>query len=227
MKVFEIFGDPDYAEMDVVNPDQFVQLAHAVNDSVAFDDGVSIPLRLTGFFEPGQAIATHSPFVVLGALLLREDAIACLAPFLENAGYFLDTTIGADTRYKLFVCEREIDALDQARSDLTRYTAGGVMDVLRYELDPHRIGDADIFRMTHRRAHLFVSDRFAAAVERAGLTGFKLVPIWSSEAGGTQLSPEYIPFPKLLGEPFEDADAKRLALRDRLGQDESQYRFAE
>ena len=158
-----------------------------------------------------------------GGLLLREDAIACLAPFLDGAGYLLDTTIGADMRYKLFVCEREIDALDQTRSDLTRFPDGGVMDVLRYELDPQRLGDADIFRMTHRRAHLFVSERFAAAVERAGLTGFKLVPIWSSEAGGSQLSPRHIPFPKLLGEPMEDAAAKRRALRERLGHANAQF----
>ena len=218
MRVFSAKGDFDYAWMNCVDADVCGLLNHVVNDGAYIDRSLPVALSVGGYgARRGDWIETDCPKnPAYGTVLLSERSVAAFGAMLTDAGYFLDTTLDAATRYKLFICEREIDALDLERSDFTRFRSGNVKDVLRHELRADLLAGLDVFRLKHRRSQVFVSDRFVALAEAHGLTGFIFTELWSSDAGGVPLTLPGVPVQRVPGEFARDARKKRRALRKEL-----------
>lgn len=217
MKVYEVKGDFQLAWVNCSEKVITGLLEHVVNDGAEIDRSKPVALELSDWEAPGDSILTDCVHIgAYGPLLLSERAISALGPLLSDAGYFLPTELAADTCYKLFICEREIDALDQERSDLTRFEDGMVWKVLRYELKPDLLRDMHVVRLKHRRSRVFVSDHFVQQVDRHHLTGFVFREVWSSDTGGVQLPPEMPPIERVPGEFAKRAKAKRAALRKAL-----------
>ncbi len=74
-----------------------------------------------------------------------------------------------------------VDALDEDRCELTRFTTGRIMGVQRFAFFVDRIERAAIFKVPQLRADMFVTDVFAERVRRFALTGFVLKEVWSHE----------------------------------------------
>ena len=217
MKVFSAKGDFDYAWMNCVDADVCGLLNYVANDGAYIDRSVPVALSVGGYGRRGDWVETDCPKnPAYGTVVLSERAVAAFGAMLTDAGYLLDTTLDAATRYKLFICERQVDALDLERSDFTRFRDGGVKDVLRHELRADLLADLDVFRLKHRRSQVFVSDRFVARAESHGLTGFVFTELWSSDTGGVPLTLPGIPIQQVPGEFARDARKKRQALRKEL-----------
>lgn len=192
-------------------------LDDVVHQGAVTDRTVPIELEVDTFESGGDWVETDFPHLnVYGPFLFSDLSTAAFETMLTDAGYFIDARVPAHKAYKVFICERVIDALDQQRSSLTRFGDGGVWDVMRYELRPELLHGMDVFRMKHQRARLFVSDRFKAIADDYGLTGFVFQEIWSSETGGVTLPPDEIPIEHEPGSFARRAASKRQALRAEL-----------
>lgn len=217
MKVYTSRGDFELVWVDCSDPEITGLLDRVTRDLATIDRREAIDLEISDWDAPGDWIATDCPHLAAyGTLLLSERAVSVFGSLLTDAGYFLDTRLASDTRYKLFICEREVDALDSERSDIHRFRSGNISDVFRHELDADRLRDQHVFRLKHRPSQVFVSDRVVDLVREHGLTGFLFQEIWSSETGGVQLPPAVLPIERVPGEFARRAAAKRRALREEL-----------
>ena len=217
MKVYEIKGDWELAWINCSDPEDAGLLDRVTLQLDTIDRSRTIGLEVSDWDAPGDWIETDCPKnPAYGTVLLSERAVSAFGSLLTDTGYLLDTHLAFATRYKLFICEREIDALDLERSDLRRFRDGNIWDVFRYELDADRLRDQHVFRLKHRPSRVFVSDRVVDLVREHGLTGFLFQEIWSSETGGVQLAPAELPIERVPGEFARRAAAKRKALREEL-----------
>ncbi len=217
MKTYELRGDWELASLNLVDGELISLLNHVVHDGAVIDRNVPIELEVGNFESKGDWIETDFPELgAAGAVVFSDWSTAAFETMLTDAGYFIDARVPAHKAYKIFICERVIDALDQQRSSLTRFSDGDVWDVMRYELRPELLHGMDVFRLEHRRARLFVSDRFKAVAGSYGLTGFVFQEIWSSETGGVTLPPDEIPIEHEPGSFARRAASKRQALRAEL-----------
>jgi hypothetical protein len=87
-----------------------------------------------------------------------------------------------DESYFVYNATRQVDALDEDRSELVRFGSGRIMDIKRYEFRPEHLQRATIFRLPQVQGAVFVTDRFVERVAEAGLTGFDFAAVWSTEA---------------------------------------------
>lgn len=217
MKFYEVYGDFEYALINCCGNDMYTILDRAVNDSIEIDRGLVVDLEVGGYGDEGDWVETDCPKKsAYGPLLLSERAVTVFGSMLTDAGYLLDTRLAAATRYKLFICQREIDALDLERSEFTRFSDGGVWRVLRHELNLDVLQGIDVLRLKHRPSRVFVSDRFVTVAEAHGLTGFVFTEVWSSDTGGVPLTLPGIPVEQVSGEFDRTAKEKRDALRKEL-----------
>lgn len=113
------------------------------------------------------------------ALVLRRSAIDALRDMLEANGELLP--LSTDGGVALFVLNAQvIDALDEANSSRTRFP--GTDRIMRIEhaaFIPAAIEGVDLFRLPHRAACTYVSERFVERVESAGLRGLIFDKVWS------------------------------------------------
>jgi hypothetical protein len=75
-----------------------------------------------------------------------------------------------------------IDALDEDHSQLKRFVDGGIMWIDKYEFFPKKLASAAIFKVPQLvRSLVYVTDDFVKRVNKAKLTGFVFVQLWSDE----------------------------------------------
>jgi hypothetical protein len=109
-----------------------------------------------------------------------------------------------------------VDALDEARSEVTYYKCDGALrDIIRAEFHAERLRDTPIFRLP-LRGRIYVTDAIADRVTQHGLTGFKLKQVWSAESGGIRVPDEPYRYNGGIEAEGPRNDAKRRALRAEL-----------
>ncbi len=163
----------------------------------------------------------------VGGFLLSEDAISALGPVLSSAGYLIDTDLNAEQHYGIFVCERELDALDLGQSELDRLPSGGIWNVCRYAFREDRLEGYDVFKLKDLRGSLFVSNRFISLVNEHKLRGFEFVHVWNSTTGGVRLNPNEFKYEAYPGAIEARAEAKRRAMRETLARDRAERQASE
>lgn len=218
MKVFTVRGDHQLAW---INPagDEGARLSRARGVSAATGWcplGVELISTLGEEDETDPPVLTDCPYLGAAQLLLSARARDALAPLLAPEGEFLaaETAFGD---YWIYNCLRSLAALDETRSTIERFPDGGIKRIARHELRADVIGDHAIFHLQGKTGFYYATDRLAAKVEWAGLTGFAFTEVWSAEAGGVEL-----PRRSLLNRGVDDATlrqrrmAKRAAARERM-----------
>lgn len=219
MRVFTVKGDHQLAWINPVGDGEGVRLSKARGISVAAGWQ---PLRIQLISTLGEEdeidppVLTDCPHLGAAQLLLSARARDALAPLLEPEGEFLAVE-AAFGDYWIYNCLRSLDALDEAQSAIERFPDGGIKRITRHELQPEVIGQHAIFHLHGKTGTCYATDRLAAAVERAGLTGFMFTEVWSSERGGVTL-----PRGSLLNRGVSDETlrqqriAKRAAAREQV-----------
>lgn len=129
--------------------------------------------------EPGRPRPDFS--WVSTAPVFTGRAVEALGDLLEGRGELLPLAVTDGSEAYAFNVTRLSEALDVERSELDYYRSGGIMDVDRYVFDPATVARETIFKLAILpRSYEYVTDRFRARVEEAGLTGFRWKPpVWS------------------------------------------------
>ena len=222
MKIYRIQGDSDLIRVSYVHGPDLSLLNHVINDGALLDRDYTVDLSVGLPDEPNDWIATDCPYLSGYGLMLSDKAVSVFGTMLTDAGYLLNTSLPFADQYKLFICERLIDALDQERSDLERFSSGRVWWLRRYELRAELLQDMHVFRLKHRRNMLFVSDQFVRLVQEHELTGFEFTEVWCSETGSTLLHGELEASESQEGSYRDDgidwAAVRRREFRDQLAQ---------
>jgi hypothetical protein len=220
-RIYRISGEVAYCAARIEDDAFQKEFGAAVFRERDLARSFAVPIRLTPTARNGLSpfIPTDCPYFspLLKSVLLSQRAIDVFGPLLDGAGQMFRTVQRqTETRYTILYVRRQVDALDEDRSEVERFeTSGRIADIIRAEFQAERLRDAPIFRLP-RGGKVFVTDAIADAVQRHGLTGFKLTEVWSAETGGVRIPIE----PYRLGDgPDAEArrfDARRRALRAEL-----------
>jgi hypothetical protein len=118
-------------------------------------------------------------FALLGVVpLFSEQAVAALRDVLESHGELLPVR-HPRRRYLAYNVTTVLDALDEERSSLSRFSDGGVMSIESYAFRRDAISGTAIFRIRQLpRAFVYVTEDFVDRVRRAELLGFQFRMLW-------------------------------------------------
>jgi hypothetical protein len=128
-----------------------------------------------------DAPCQRSDFPWLGshALVLRQEPAMRLRDMLEANGELLP--MDGDDGTELFAFNAQVvDALDEERSDVARFSSGEILEIRKPVFRTEALRDVDIFRLPGRGGETFVSERFVQRVQEAGLQGLSFLEVWSS-----------------------------------------------
>jgi hypothetical protein len=179
MRVFQLGEEADrYRPLTVVHEDDFRKLS-ALHDQPVPLEWEPVPVEWLD--ERGSLLKPVSDFPSFGGVLaFRQKALDSLRDLLEPNGVILPLRMSGESVFAYKVT-REIDALDEERCDLTRFSTGRIMSVQRFAFFSGPINGAPIFKVPQFRAQAFVTDAFAERIRRLSLTGFVLNEVWSDE----------------------------------------------
>lgn len=131
-----------------------------------------VPLEITAA-DTDDELAMLGDHALLGTIpVLSRRAVDALRDLLEPAGEFLPL-VYERAEYMAFNVTRIIDALDEGKSTINRFSDGRVMSVEKYAFRPATIDANAVFKIPQlRRAFIFATDPLPAAVKESHLTGF-------------------------------------------------------
>jgi hypothetical protein len=126
-------------------------------------------------------------------------AYAALRAVLDGRGEELPIDVTTPPEAVAFNVTRVIDALDEERSEIKRFSSGRVMRVPRPAFIPERVEGETIFRVTTYPRTVYVTDAFLEAADAIGLKGMRLSDDWGSggdepePAGGDRVYTQIVP----------------------------------
>jgi hypothetical protein len=124
--------------------------------------------------------ASDSPWYGSHALIFRKHARAVLSDLLNQYGELLELSC-QEAELVVFNPTRVLDALDEEKASVERFSSGRIMIVNRYVFRREVIQDIDIFKIRSLRVSpTFVGPRFVESWRSAGLDGLEFRPVWSS-----------------------------------------------
>lgn len=177
MRIYQLHPDVEsYRWLSLVDESEFGILSD-LNDRSA---GASWrPLAVEWIEDELNDGKPDSDFPTLGTTpVMTQRAVDSLLDLLVENGELLPLELGS-TRYYAYNVTRNVDALDEGRSEIVRFSSGRVMRVSRYEFYPDRIRDLSIFKLPQLRSDVFATSVFYKRVRDAGLSGFQFTEIWS------------------------------------------------
>ena len=120
-----------------------------------------------------------------GDLVLSARAKECLGPHIDHLGQWVKLEFD-EAPYWLFRLTHEVDALDEAASKLILFRDGNLMEVETFAFRPEAIKDQLFFTIKQQSGrYLLCIDALMDLVRKHQLTGFKFIPVWSSNTGST------------------------------------------
>jgi len=109
---------------------------------------------------------------------LSFHTVEALSDLLRQNGQILPL-FSEDGDYCVYNVTTLLDALDEERSVVDRFSSGGIMRVQRFTFRPEIIAAHPIFKIPQLpRAHTFITDAFLRQVQSARLTGLAPRKLW-------------------------------------------------
>jgi len=109
---------------------------------------------------------------------LNFRTVEALSDILRANGQILPL-LSENGDYCVYNVTTLLDALDEDRSVLKRFSSGGIMSVQRFVFRPQVIAAYPIFKIPQLpRAHTFITDAFLRRVKTARLTGLAPKTLW-------------------------------------------------
>jgi uncharacterized protein DUF1629 len=121
------------------------------------------------------------PLMALHVPAFSERAATLLEPLLIENGELLPLVCDEGS-YFAFNVTSVLDALDEEKSSVLRFTSGRIMNITGYEFLPEKV-TSPIFKIPQvPLMDVFVTDEFQDAVIRHGLKGFDFKLVWESSS---------------------------------------------
>lgn len=116
--------------------------------------------------------------------VFSDRARTIVAPILEGLGRWIELDFD-EAPYWLFYITNVVDALDEGRSQITRFSSSQkVLSIDSYAFKPEVAKDQWLFTLPQRPgSNRLVTDRFVELVREHRLTGFLFQKLWSSDEG--------------------------------------------
>jgi hypothetical protein len=179
MRVYQLAADADrYRPLTVVHEHDFQKLSALHDQPIPLR---WVPVQVEWLDERDSLRKPIADFPSFGGVLVfRQTALDALEDLLESNGVILPLQMSGESVFAYKVtCE--VDALDEDRCDLTRFSTGRIMGVQRFAFFPGSIDGVPIFKVPQLRSQVFVTDAFVERVREWSLTGFVLNQVWSDE----------------------------------------------
>ena len=187
--VYQLTADANrYENLVLVKEDDYDVLIDHFNGEVMA--GFWVPLKTVVLLDRQHRNRPSSDFPSLGGTVpvFGKRAVMKLEDLLRANGELLPLDC-EEGSYYAFNVTTIADVLDEEGSEVLRFDDGGVMHIACYEFLPDRARDLTVFKLPQmREAYVYVTDRFVERVEAAGLTGFRFVPLWSSDTFFQQIA---------------------------------------
>lgn len=182
MKVFRLDPDNDRFHNFALVDDQAAGVYHRFDGTPLRD--VWLPLEIMAV-DADDELAQLGDHALLGTIpVFSESAVASLRDLLESHGELLALAYPR-RQYFAYNVTRVVDALDEGRSKLNRFSSGRVMSVEEFAFDATALEGHVIFRIPQLlRASVFATELFVERAKRAGLTGFDFREVWAGEVAG-------------------------------------------
>ena len=169
--------------------DRYSNLSFAAEEDARFYelfDGSSLSWRWTPIkvvpTDEDSADAELADFALLGTIpVFSKNAVSALQGTLLRHGELLPlrSEYGAFYAFNVRVVR---DALDEERSELTRFANGEVMAIRRFEFRAEPLEDIEIFKIPQKkRSFVLVTEEFVQRVSAAHLDGFDFTELWRNE----------------------------------------------
>ncbi len=216
MRVHRISGDPDYMTARCIDIEQTMQVHNFDRQLGRVPPDTDFKMRYI-FDEPvDEGVVTDCPYFSPGSAMVFSKRLAdALRPILIESGRTFELNPFGDRPYELFVCCTQLDALDPARMEYVPPEESEMNRVKAFAFRPEIVANAGIFRVKGLLARLFITDRFLECIAGQGITGLRIRPVWSSDAGPLirfdDPSFEFERFPPGYGTTKRE---KRQAMRD-------------
>ena len=79
---------------------------------------------------------------------------------------------GLDQTFYLYHVTTVLEALDESKSVLERFSSGRIMRVIKYVLKDDVVANHDVFRISGDKWKIVVSEHFVERIKKSGLEGF-------------------------------------------------------
>lgn len=119
------------------------------------------------------------PWCSHDVLVVRDRALPLLRPMLEQYGEILPLLCAEPVW--LFNATNIIDALDEERSTIVRFTDGAVLAIEKHVFRSDAIGDAEIFRLPGRASNIYVRETVVRRIGELGLLGIAFDLVWADD----------------------------------------------
>jgi hypothetical protein len=120
------------------------------------------------------------PWCLHTVLVIRDRALCSLLPVLERYGEILP--LQCEEPVSLFNATTIVDALDEERSTIARFTDGEVLAIEHHVFRPDAIGNAEIFKLPGRASNIYLRETVVRRVGELGLLGLAFDMVWTDEA---------------------------------------------
>ena len=219
MRISILAGDPDYMSVRCISWPDDEMLMSVERKGKRLPAGFVPELRYI-FRDPvKEGVVTDCPYMFTeSTMVLSERAQEVLGPILAESGEFIDVRPDHEKKYRLFVCYRELDALDLERVEYFPVELNfGERAIKRYAFKADVVEGAGIFRVKGLLNRLYASERFTQLVAQHRLSGFRIRQLWDGERGplATFDDPglEWERYPPGFGSTVRE---KRQAMRDMI-----------
>ncbi len=177
MDVYQLYDDctGDYRGLHMEFPD--------VIDFIRHFDGSPLERTWTDIrmvWDP-KSRARKGDFNLLGVVpIFNGKAMDTLGDLLKGNGEILPTSCEGEPWF-FFNVTRVIDALDESRSEISRYLGSTrIREIDKYVFFEEKLTGIAIFKIPEFR-NIFVTDQFVERVKSTGLEGFWFPRRWSTD----------------------------------------------
>lgn len=165
---------PDSDEFDslvTVNPEDW-DVFERFNGRPLASSWVPVPVKIY----PGKRRGDF-PSLISYVPVFSEKALQILEPLVGSSIEALPLQCKKGSFYAINVLDLAA-ALDLERSEIVRFSDGGIMDVERHVLKEDLLAGKNIFKLAEMpRDRVFVSEAFKKSVEENGLKGLIFRPV--------------------------------------------------
>jgi hypothetical protein len=119
------------------------------------------------------------PWCLHNVLVVRDRALPLLRPLLERYGEILP--LASDEPVSLFNVTTILDALDEERSRIARFSDGGILAIEQHAFRADVIGDAEMFRLPGRASSIYMRETAVRRIGELKLAGVAFDLVWADE----------------------------------------------
>jgi hypothetical protein len=119
------------------------------------------------------------PWCLHTILVIRDRMLPSLRPLLESYGELLP--VDCEEPVSLFNATTIIDALDEERSTIARFTDGELLAIERHVFKPDVIANAGIFKLPGRASSIYLRETVVRRFGELGLRGVAFDMVWADE----------------------------------------------